>query len=403
MSIAVTKASIEAIFKEVAPERIQTQIYRDFPLVKQFEPNERDIEIGDPSYARVPLMVGEVESVGARAFMGTLPDGSHAEYGTAKVRLAYLYGQVAVPGQWLKPKSSKAAFASYLTEQLDAVSVSAKRDMNRQIHGDGRGILAIATPGGPSATVTVDTTKHLRRRMKVDVIDRDTGVVTSAERTIVSVNPAGPSVTLDAAVTIPAGPAVTAIYRTGARNVELNGLAAAVSASDPALGPLQDVPVATVPEWAATEFDATTAGFGGAVSEELFQHVHGLIDQAVGGGYDKKLMVCPHVIRDRYATKLKTQQRFLNPMELKGGFKALSWNDNAFIVDKDTAAATVWLLDPEYIRMYRMGDWDFMDEDGSRLARDPNNRDAYIATLYKYCQIGWMKRGANARIYNVTA
>lgn len=400
-------ASVSDTLKTVYPERIVAQFYRKFPLLSEIKRTTKGIQIGPTSFAHVPLMIGENPGIGSRGFMEEMPSADLSQHEAAQVRLKNLYASLIVPGQLLKATSSEAAIAAYLTNETENLTVSAQRDTNRQLHGDGRGILANAAAGGPSLTVTVGAgqTKHLFRRRIIDIRDPATGVAIAngEHRRIVTVNPAANTITLDAAGGNVTTVGTEAIYNNGSRNVELTGLDAMVDDTNPALGNYLGVDANVVTEWRASDIDATGVGVPGGpgLTERLLQHAADTCDLASGDGANAKLLVTTHDARSDFLASLQTQKRYVNEVDFHAGFKALDWNGNMLVVDRDTPTGHLWGVDLQFVRMYQMADWEFLDQAGSRLQPDTDRRDAYIATLFKYCELATVKRSAHFRIRNI--
>ena len=396
----VTLADVSALFKEVYPEKIQNQINLSSVLLANLTRTNRNIEIGTPSVARVPFRVGRNPAVGARAFMTPAPDAGHSRNRSGTIALAYNYGVGIIPGQFFRAKGTEAAFASYLQSEIDGLTESAKSDENRQLLGDGRGILSTITdPVAPTNTLTVSDTRGHFIGQRVDIVEITTGVAAATARHVTAIDPVAITVTFDGAALDPG--ANHAFYTEGARHQEIIGLRAAISDANPLLGPYLGIDVAE-PTWRATVTDAT-AFPPGDPTEDLFQRTLDAVDVASGRGGTPKLMIGTHATRRNFANTLLSDRRIVSDtMTLKGGFKAVSWNNNAFVTDKDQGTGRLDFLDLEMARLYEMSDWDFMDEDGNRLFRDPDGRDAYTFTLFSYKQFATMMRNANATIHTIT-
>ena len=72
---------------------------------------------------------------------------------------------------------------------------------------------------------------------------------------------------------------------------------------------------------------------------------------------------------------------------MDGGFEALDYNGKPLVVDRHMRPGGMYFLDESTLELYRMSDFDWMDEDGSVLSRVAGV-DAYEATLFKYSTLG---------------
>jgi hypothetical protein len=69
------------------------------------------------------------------------------------------------------------------------------------------------------------------------------------------------------------------------------------------------------------------------------------------------------------------------------------YNDLPMIVDKNLAAGKLYAIDESMLKMYKMADYDWMDQDGAILSR-VSGYDAYEAVLYCYMELGMFARNA---------
>jgi hypothetical protein len=68
------------------------------------------------------------------------------------------------------------------------------------------------------------------------------------------------------------------------------------------------------------------------------------------------------------------------------------------ISDYDAPPGKAWFINEKQIKLYEEKDWSFMNRDGSnwqRVIQSTGNYDAYMAMLYKYCQVGTHQRNSH--------
>jgi hypothetical protein len=272
-----------------------------------------------------------------------------------------------------------------------------KSDLNRQLFGDGSGVLATCASAS-TVNITVDSTAKLRVGMKVDILVKATGATTAGVvgATIVSIT----SATVFVVGTAPATPAsidgTYTVYRHGSRNLELMGLGGIVSDADPASGSLQGLAVASYPYWKA---NILTAGGDRSISEVLMQSALDTTEQAGAG--KTTAIYSTYGVRRAYQGLLQADRVYQNEMEFDGGFKALNYNGLPLFVDKDCPAKKLFFIDENALKFYRLSDWEWMNEDGAVLSRVANT-DAYEATLYLYSELGCSARNAQTLLEKIT-
>lgn len=402
--MSLTLSTADSALKEDYQPAIREQLNNDNMLLNQVERTSEDVE---GRRAVLSLHVARSAGVGARAEGGTLPEAGNQGYVEERVPLYYNYGRIKVSGPVIKAmKSDKGSFTRAVDSETKGITNDLKRDVNRQLYGTADGKIATCGTTSASTTVTLATTTTLTQMrqfevgMRVDIgtIANPTSVV--ANQVISAVSRANKTFTIPTAVTT-AG--TDFVFRqgngggpttTGAGQKELTGLRVIVSAS----GTLFNVNPSTYPVWAS--YANTT---GGSPTDLMFETV--LDEVAIESGTDPNLMIGSAGALRAYSASLTAQKRFVNTMDLKGGFKALSVasgsSEVAFIKDKDCPLGFVFLLNTAHLKLHQMSDWEWMDDDGAVLSR-VSGEDAYEATLYRYAELTTDQRNAHGYISSVT-
>lgn len=393
----VTISAISDILKNQYLGPIREQLNNDIVLLKRLEKDNESV-VGQNF--TIPLHVSRNEGIGATADGGSLPTAGAQGYKAAIVPMRYLYGRIELSGPAMKStRNSEGAFVRLLESEMKGIARDLKSDVNRQLFGDGSGVLATCASASDATTITVDSTAKLRVGMKVDILVKATGATTAGVvgTTITGITSATVFTVGTGVATFGSIGSTYSVYRNGARNLEMMGLNGIVSASDPAGGALQGLAVASYPIWKANVL--ANGGTARAITETLMQQAMDTTEQA-GAGKTSALFTT-FGVRRAYMALLKTNQQFVNEQEFKGGFKALSYNGLPLIPDKDCQAKTIYFIDEDSLKFYELADWDWMDEDGAVLSR-VSNKDAYEATMYKYAELGCSSRNANTILSDIT-
>ena len=125
---------------------------------------------------------------------------------------------------------------------------------------------------------------------------------------------------------------------------------------------------------------------------------------------DIGLMITSHVIKRSYASVLESLRRYPpgGEITLSSVYKALEFNGMPLVSDKDmetlsdgTTGERIYLLDMSTMWIAHMGDWDWMQEDGAILNRNPG-RDAYEAILFRYMNLVTDQPHANAALIAIS-
>ena len=124
-------------------------------------------------------------------------------------------------------------------------------------------------------------------------------------------------------------------------------------------------------------------------------------------------MCCDDGVSRAISNLFKSQKRFQNSVEFKGGYKGVEWvaplegmeqgtNPLAVVWDRDCPANSVYFINFEDLVEYVMSDWDWMDLDGSTLSRVANT-DAYEAVMFKYHEVAAYARNSHGLLADITS
>ena len=175
------------------------------------------------------------------------------------------------------------------------------------------------------------------------------------------------------------------------------GLAGIIDNANPASGALQGLDVSTYPWWKANVLD--NGGTPRAITEVLMQTAMDTTETQSDG--EVSAIYTSYGVRRAYQALLQADRVYQNVMKFDGGFKALNYNDIPLFADKDCQANTLYFLDEDHLKLYRLSDWEWMQEDGAILSR-VSGEDAYEAVMYKYCELGCSSRNAQTVLKDIT-
>lgn len=399
--MSLNRTNADAVLKEFYLPGVRNILNNEIFLLSQVEPNSEDVE---GRRAVLSINTGRNQGVGARAEEETLPTAGQQRYAEERVTLKYNYGRIQISGPTIRSMGSdRGSFTRAVQSETQGVVRDLKSDVNRQLYGDGTGVIATlaAAAAGNTGTLQSPTTTQKRQIQVGMVIDIGTSgnpTATASARTITSVNTtAGTFVFNGAAVAITAGDRIVRAGSGGSR--EITGLAAQIAAS----GVLWNIDPANHPDWAS--FVNANGGTPRAVAEDMF--IQGQMEVNIRSGEEINLWITDDGVFRSTAKLLTSLKRFPNPLELRGGYSALDMssvsqgnqgsNTVAMTYDKDCPQGVAWGLCTKRFQFYRMSDWEFMDEDGAVLNRVPNT-DGYEATLFLYAELATDGRNAHCKI-----
>ncbi len=397
--MAQSLANADAALKEFYLPPVREQLNNANVLDAIVSKNTEDFE---GRRAVLSLHVTRNSGVGARAENGTLPTAGQQGYAEERVPVYYNYGRIQLSGPVIKAmKSDKGSFVRAVESEMKGLKDDLPRDYNRQRWGTSNGVIATAGDTSSSTTVVLLTPSaaQLRQLEVGSLVD----IGTVAAPTSIASARAVESVDTSAGTIVISGSAVSTtsgthfLFRSGAGGAiggvgqkEITGIQSIVAAS----GTLFNVNPSTYPVWKS--YVNSNSGTLRAPSDSLFEEALDNIN--IQSGLDPNVIITTNGIHRSYANSLKSQKRFANTIDLKGGFKALEVSSGREAVgltwDRDAVAQKAYFLNTSHLTDYIEADWQWMEEDGAVLSRVPNT-DAYEATMFRYSEQATDRRSAH--------
>lgn len=392
---------------------IREQLNNATVLLSEIE-REESYQVQGKSFT-VPLRTGRNLSAGAgRADGGTLPTAGQQAYNVAIVPNKYIYGRIQVTGPAIAAtRSDVGAFVRALDSEIKGLVQDMRRTVNRQLHSDGTDALAFWTAADNTSGTDVDDGQgnafvHLQSGAStLDLIDATDHTTKLGDSIVVTL---GAEAATNFAITWTGSVSGSADgdYLTMEDTIgnQLMGIRGIISASDPpnangglASG-LHGLPVASNAWWKAQDYN--NSGTNRALSLPLMQKPLSAI--AVKSDYDEsavKFLLGNVYIRDEYVKLLQADKRYVNTLELDGGFEGVDFNGKPFVVDPQCRRNVIYYVAPESMKIFRSSDFEWMEKDGSMFSRVANT-DAYEATLFHYGDLGCIARNANGILADIT-
>lgn len=375
-----------------------------------------------------------------------LPDPGRQTYRQATYTTKYHYGRILFTGQAASSsRGNRGAFLRLMDGEVQGLARDMQNEDNRVMFGTGSGrmaevsaaisspgtgtIVPVSNPGGITAQGSGAQYFEVGQRLCFMIFANEATTAVGAaddanfqataggisSDVIESIDAASSTITMSLDWTGGNLAAGDFIYRASRdqlspildsdtnRGHEMNGLAAIISETDPPLQrpdgdgtdpdesaglgnltPTDSTPIfgAFEPRWAA--FAVQNGGTPVPFQESMFQQAMDGLDLAGDGAV--QLWMTTHGVRRAYAFTLTQQKRFVNTLELPGGFKALTYNDIPVVVDKDCSRGRIYGMDLDAIELAYENDYNWLDKDGSVLHR-LNDFDAYQATLFRYSEL----------------
>lgn len=391
-----TLTTLSNILKDFYLPPVVEQLNNTVLLLQRLESRDQEL-FGNQ--AVVPVHTNRSGGIGARAEGGTLPGAGNQTYARAVYDLKYLYGRITVTGPSMAKTASEAgAFLQALKSEIDGIQNDLKKDVARQLYGNGDGILAACASSGPSTTVTLTSDEALRKGQIyngaiVDVGTTANAQALSATQTVSAVSISGKTFVETTSITT----IVTThfVFRNGSVSTsgtiyETNGLQNLISATaNTAFGgitPSNDY------------WDNQRLASGGSLTIANMQQAYNTVMFAGG---EVSAMYTSMGVQRAYYQLLQSQVRYTEPTGLKGGFTSLEFMGKPLIADVDAPFGKLFFCDERFIKVFSNRDWHFLDEDG-HILKWISGQDAWDAVLARYMQLGASRRNTELVMTGIT-
>jgi len=369
---------------------IREQLENSTFLMKKLRKNERDVS-GRDWY--LTTHHGRNSGVGGGSETG-LPTAGSQSYKNPYGKVKYIRGRIQVSGPVMAAaRNDKGAIVRALESEMKGVTRDLEKEVNYMLHNDGtsRRCLVNGDPGSETTTLTVDTpgSMYLSDGMIIDIIADDSGVATDEDVTITTVD-SNTSCTVSAMDTGTADNdwVIRANSHDGAGIVpsdsyEMMGIKGIIDDST-YVDTLHNLSRGSYAWWkCSTHSNDDNSGTNRDMTLDLIQDS---ITAVQKNGGKTGMILSDHDTRDAYASLVIADKRFVNTLDLDGGFKALEYNGIPWVADVDCMPNTVFFIDLEHLEIMQMSGWNWMDKDGAVLNRVADS-DAYEAVLYWYADL----------------
>jgi hypothetical protein len=404
MAVGAAIATLGAILKDLYLPPVVEQLNNEVLFLQRLEPRSQEIY---GNQAVVPLHKNRSGGIGSRNETQALPTAGSQGYAKAVYDLKQHYGRVKVTGLAMaKTASESGAFLQALKGELDGIRNDLKRDMARQTYGDGSAKIVQCGVTTASTTIVLDATtgaEPLRKGQIYIGMQLDFGTVASptlrngvTPENVLDVTIAGTTGTIlvDVAITTAATDfAFRAGNATAGASNELIGLQGLVTSNGVGVVGGIDSGAAGNSYW-QNQFDAT----GGALTLDAMTKAFNLMN--IQGG-NVSLMVSSFGEQRKLFNLLQPQVHYIEPLQIKGGFKALEYMGQPFVADRDAPFGKIYFLDERFIKVFATSDWHFLDEDGHVL-KWVSGFDAWEAVLARYMNLGISRRNTQLVLTGLT-
>lgn len=372
VTISSADKALKTLYLDVVAEQLNTEINPFLARIKQTSSDVWGKEV------RKLAQYGVNGGIGAGTEDGDLPISAGNNYEQLVCTLKNLYGTIEISDKAMRASASDAgAFVNLLNAEMEGLLKASSFNFGRMLFGDGSGVLA-SVKGVANGVITLDGVKNVIEGMVIDFLD-DAGDPLSGvtARRITGVDRANKTITVSGtaltATLVPEGSVITV---QGSYGKELTGLGAIFGSTGYIYGLSR-----SLNKWLVPYIKNSV----GTISETAIQTAIDYLEENAGSQVD--FIVCSSGVKRAFQQHLATYKRNVDVMDLKGGYKAISYNGIPIVSDRFCPGGTMYLLNTKDFALHQLCDWKWLEgEDGSVL-KQTAGKPTYTATLVKYADL----------------
>ena len=397
-------SQISALLEKLILPTIQDQLYNKTVLMKYFAKDNKGLTFNNDKIYITAQTSGH-SWVWFTWATGAIATGKNTNQ-QMSVDPKFGYGSHIIWDSTLQvAKGRPGALISIATDLGNALKQEFQKSLNRQLFGDWKGQLTTVTTGAATtATHTVGSTRHLRVWQKLLVGTRVEIEWGTADSVTVSTINSSTSVTFTASVTTATNDVIVidGVY-TGSAYQEISWLKTLVSNNTVDSGSSFQWIVRSTNDWTNSIVDTSSAVLTEAMMIDTLS--------SISEFGDCDIIVTTPALRNKYASLLQSNKRYVNTVDLKGWFKGIevSAGDRpvALVADYDCPTWEMHFLDTTTFSLAQLNPLEYL-KDGSgwimtNVYDSSGNRlPAYQTTMKFYGNLVCTKPRANARYTNKT-
>lgn len=387
--MAVTTQTAEQALKILYLEVVRDQInIGTSPIYNEMTKTTKDIS-GKEVRKMAPF--GLNGGFGAGGEVDPLPQAGGNNYIQFVSDTKNLYGTIELSDKSIKAsKDNAGSFVRLLTAETEGLLKAVKFNLNRMLFTDGSGVLTNCKANTATTTLEVDSTQYLMEGMTIDIRESNGNVTTDGkQRRILAVDRINNKIKVSGAnITTAATDFITV---QNSYNNELTGLEQIFKNTGSLYGVNRGDHYWMIPYMEDSV---------GSISDIKIQKAIDYLESIAGS---KPNFLCGSygVVRS-YQAYMEATKRTVNSLDLKGGFKALSYNGIPLYKDKFMPEGTLDIYDLTQFNLHHMGDWEWMEGNGGRILTQVPNYPIWKATLVRYAELICDHPGGQARLTGIT-
>lgn len=373
VSLSTADNALKSLYLGVISEQLNTEINPFLAKIKQTTQDVWGKEI------RRVAQYGINGGFGSGSETGDLPTASGNNYDQFSLTLKNLYGTIEISDKAIRASENNVgAFVNLLNAEMEGLLKASSFNFGRMLFGDGEGVLAKVTAVSDAGVVTVDNIKNIVEGMVVDFYSAAKSKIAAASaRRIYNVDRTNKTFCVSGEkLTATDVPKDSFLCVQNSYNMELTGLKAIFKNSGKLYGLDR-----SEKKWLVPYMKVSV----GTISDTVIQGAIDDVEENTGSRIN--FILCSSGVKRAYQEYLNTYKRNVNVLDLRGGYKAISYNGIPIVSDRFCPAGTMYLLNTDDFVLHQLCDWQWLEGENGKILRQVANKAAYTATLVKYADL----------------
>ena len=379
--------ALKSFYLDAVTEALDTKINPFFAKIKK---STADVWGKD---VRKLVRFGVSGGIGAGTETGSLPAAHGKNYMQFVSSLKNLYGTIEISDKALRASANnEGAFVNLLEDQMQALVKDSEFNFGRMLYGDGNGMLGIVDADDPviDGGVLFEDVKKIIEGMVVDFYN-EAGEVIHAGKRVINVDRNDQIVFFEgpafAAEDLPAG---TTVYLQNSYGNEITGLEAIFGSSEELYGVNK-----AENQWMRPFVKQKV----GSIDELMIQTIMDAIEDRSGSKVN--FILCSPGVRRALVEYYKTKGVQMSPVDLEGGYKALSFNGIPVVTDRFCPYGTMYLLNTDDFCLHQLCDWQWLEDEDGKILKQIPGKPVYSATLVKYAELMCYRPQGQGVLYGI--
>ncbi len=334
------------------------------------------------------IRVGLSGGVAAGTETGDLPKADPSNYMQLTAPLKNLYGTIEISDKAIRAsQGNEGAFVNLLNAEMDNLFRSAKYNFGRMIMGNGKGIICYGKVNKNGKFVANDTSA-LHVGMGIVFTETDGSPADEEERKIKSVDRETGIVE------------VTGSELPWAENGE--AAIAALGCGEEICGVQSLFDNETLYGLTTEQYQSIApkkVSLGSYINWEDIQKMVDIVEEECGT--TPNLIICGWGMRRAIVRHCMDMGMTLPTMQIEGGYTALNFNGIPIVTDRFCPKGTLYFLNTNDIKLYQLGDWEWMESDDGKILHQVPGKPVYTATLVKYAELVFERPNAVACLTDI--